>query len=84
MKKQPSQAIAEANPTNSETPGNNGNATLVAEPIGADLSVILATLQAMRDGDFSVRLPAYWTGLGGRSRIRSTPLWRQISRWRES
>src|ERR1700736_2042188 len=29
----------------------------------ADLSVILASLQTMRDGDFSVRLPGYWTGL---------------------
>ena len=28
-----------------------------------NLSVILAGLQTMRDGDFSVRLPGDWTGL---------------------
>ncbi len=32
----------------------------------ADLSVILASLQTMRDGDFSVRLPGSWTGLTGK------------------
>ena len=32
----------------------------------ADLSVILAGLQTMRDGDFSVRLPGYWVGLHGK------------------
>ena len=31
-----------------------------------DLSVILAGLQTMRDGDFSVRLPSHWTGLAGK------------------
>ncbi len=31
-----------------------------------DLRIILATLQAMRDGDFSVRLPGDWTGLEGK------------------
>src|ERR1700681_827035 len=31
-----------------------------------ELSVILAGLQTMRDGDFSVRLPGYWTGLHGK------------------
>jgi HAMP domain-containing protein/CheY-like chemotaxis protein/signal transduction histidine kinase len=31
-----------------------------------DLSVILAGLQTMRDGDFSVRLPGSWTGLAGK------------------
>ena len=32
----------------------------------ADLSVILSSLQIMRDGDFSVRLPGNWTGLAGK------------------
>src|SRR6202789_425117 len=31
-----------------------------------NLSVILAGLQTMRDGDFSVRLPGDWTGLAGK------------------
>jgi PAS domain-containing protein len=30
------------------------------------MAVILAGLQTMRDGDFSVRLPGYWTGLAGK------------------
>src|ERR1700756_3341804 len=33
---------------------------------GMDLAVILASLQTMRDGDFSVRLPGTWTGLPGK------------------
>lgn len=32
----------------------------------ANMAVILAGLQTMRDGDFSVRLPGYWTGLAGK------------------
>jgi HAMP domain-containing protein/CheY-like chemotaxis protein/signal transduction histidine kinase len=32
----------------------------------ADLSVILSSLQTMRDGNFSVRLPGNWTGLAGK------------------
>src|ERR1700730_2817528 len=31
-----------------------------------ELAVILASLQTMRDGDFSVRLPGAWTGLQGK------------------
>ncbi len=45
---------------------NNGNSGPVAQPTAADLSVILASLQTMRDGDFSVRLPGSWTGLAGK------------------
>ncbi|MGD0415899.1 MAG: HAMP domain-containing protein [Terriglobales bacterium] len=45
---------------------SNGNSVLMAEPDSADLSAILASLQTMRDGDFSVRLPGSWTGLGGK------------------
>src|SRR5271170_2092569 len=45
---------------------NNGNSGLVAQPTAADLSVILASLQTMRNGDFSVRLPGSWTGLAGK------------------
>ncbi len=36
------------------------------EPAAADLSVILSSLQTMRNGDFSVRLPGSWTGLAGK------------------
>jgi HAMP domain-containing protein/CheY-like chemotaxis protein/signal transduction histidine kinase len=45
---------------------SNGRTALEAEPVSADLSVILASLQTMRDGDFSVRLPGNWTGLAGK------------------
>ena len=31
-----------------------------------DLTVILASLQSMRDGDFTVRLPGTWVGLAGK------------------
>jgi HAMP domain-containing protein/CheY-like chemotaxis protein/signal transduction histidine kinase len=47
-------------------PRNNGHSTAVAEPIAAHLSVILSSLQTMRAGDFSVRLPGSWTGLAGK------------------
>src|SRR5215469_9751957 len=38
----------------------------VAEPPLAELSAILSSLQTMRNGDFSVRLPGAWTGLAGK------------------
>jgi signal transduction histidine kinase len=41
----------------------NGHVTYVTSET---LSVILAGLQTMRDGDFSVRLPGDWTGLAGK------------------
>src|SRR5258707_6298039 len=41
----------------------NGHNTVAGDNGNADLSVILASLQTMRDGDFSVRLPGDWTGL---------------------
>jgi HAMP domain-containing protein/CheY-like chemotaxis protein/signal transduction histidine kinase len=44
----------------------NGNSARLAEPASGDLSIILASLQTMRDGDFSVRLPGSWTGLSGK------------------
>src|SRR5689334_14362630 len=48
------------------SPAGNGTATALAESSQPDLSVILASLQTMRDGDFSVRLPGSWTGLAGK------------------
>jgi HAMP domain-containing protein/CheY-like chemotaxis protein/signal transduction histidine kinase len=35
-------------------------------PASAELNVILQSLQTMRNGDFSVRLPGTWTGLSGK------------------
>jgi len=43
-----------------------GLSTVVTEVSQPNLSVILAGLQTMRDGDFSVRLPGSWTGLPGK------------------
>ncbi len=42
--------------------GHNGGGAISQ----ADLGAILVGLQTMRDGDFSVRLPAVWTGVGGK------------------
>src|ERR1700726_1796011 len=44
----------------------NGHKSGKEGPVSADLGVILAGLQTMRDGDFSVRLPGNWTGLHGK------------------
>jgi HAMP domain-containing protein len=35
-------------------------------PSGQELSALLAAMQAVRNGDFSVRLPGDWTGLHGK------------------
>src|SRR6516225_4843637 len=45
---------------------NPGNGKLSAALSEADLGAILVGLQTMRDGDFSVRLPGVWTGVGGK------------------
>ena len=50
------------------TNGENGNGStvLVAESDSADLGMLLVSLRAVRNGDFSVRLPGSWTGLPGK------------------
>jgi HAMP domain-containing protein/CheY-like chemotaxis protein/signal transduction histidine kinase len=55
-------------PRTRPTVGSNGGtlANAVAEVSQPDLTVILAGLQTVRDGDFSVRLPGSWTGLAGK------------------
>src|SRR5271155_3758352 len=65
---EPSKTTANAVPgVRLDTKSNGRTATTVeAEPVSVDLSVILASLQTMRDGDFSVRLPGNWTGLAGK------------------
>src|SRR6516164_2326800 len=45
-------------------PRNNGKAKGPQESL--DLTVILTSLQSMRDGDFTVRLPGTWIGLPGK------------------
>ncbi|HKS67297.1 MAG TPA: HAMP domain-containing protein [Candidatus Acidoferrales bacterium] len=46
--------------------GGNGTAFAVEHHDAADLTGILLALQTMRDGDFSVRLPGFWTGVPGK------------------
>ena len=62
---------------NETTEGNAGNGVgtlqeddqlqgMTNEQSSPALGMILAALQTMRDGDFSVRLPVLWTGLEGK------------------
>ena len=48
--------------THAKTNGNSGAPPETA----SDLAMILGALHAVRDGDFSVRLPGSWTGLPGK------------------
>jgi len=61
-------ALSRLAPTTPEAvrdlPPSNGKAKSTGEQI--DLAVILASLQSMRDGDFTVRLPGTWVGLAGK------------------
>ncbi|HVC90783.1 MAG TPA: HAMP domain-containing protein [Acidobacteriaceae bacterium] len=45
---------------------SNGHAAVVTEPGSEEFGLILERMQAMRDGDFSVRLPGSWTGISGK------------------
>ncbi len=61
----PSAGSAVAEVTASTLPSNgHGNGT--EEIATAELGAILASLQRMQEGDFSVRLPGSWTGLPGK------------------
>ena len=56
-----------ASPRTGKAAATNGNSSVsVAERPPEDLGPILASMQRMRDGDFSVRLPGSWTGLHGK------------------
>ncbi|HET9407374.1 MAG TPA: HAMP domain-containing protein [Candidatus Sulfotelmatobacter sp.] len=67
------QSRAVANPDDAITAGlqekklpeaekTNGSASAAS----AELALILSSLQTMRDGNFSVRLPGHWTGISGK------------------
>ena len=66
MKRIDHDAAATTDAANNVGLKGNGLGTENGGPVSADLSVILASLQTMRDGDFSVRLPGHWTGLHGK------------------
>src|SRR5246500_389458 len=60
-------------PTGPETPatnvaknGKSNNGKSKDADGSLDLTVILTSLQSMRDGDFTVRLPGTWVGLAGK------------------
>ncbi len=66
--KRSEQTITTANtePDSKSNAKSNGQNNVQVDVSYADLSVILSSLQTMRDGDFSVRLPGNWTGLAGK------------------
>jgi HAMP domain-containing protein/CheY-like chemotaxis protein/signal transduction histidine kinase len=67
LKKNNDGTVATETRTKAGGKGNgNGNSALMTEFGSADLGTILASLHAVRDGDFSVRLPGSWTGLPGK------------------
>src|SRR5262245_32180442 len=65
----PAPPVMTAGPTPSAArpirPGN-GHAAAVPDLTSTQPTVLLSALQQMRDGDFSVRLPGNWTGVGGK------------------
>jgi HAMP domain-containing protein/CheY-like chemotaxis protein/signal transduction histidine kinase len=66
MKKNAHPSVSVLNPPGANHPnGGEGTAVAVVES-PAELSAVLAALQTMRNGDFSVRLPGSWTGLAGK------------------
>ena len=58
--------IAENTPASPVTPSSRRNGKSKAADESPDLSIILSSLQSMRDGDFTVRLPGTWVGLAGK------------------
>ncbi|MFZ1945851.1 MAG: HAMP domain-containing protein [Acidobacteriaceae bacterium] len=60
----PISAEKEESPVSSAT--GNGHVGVLSEPGSAEFVLILERMQAVRDGDFSVRLPGSWTGLTGK------------------
>ena len=67
--------------SNGGSKSGSGSVAVAPSPV-SDLSVILAGLQTMRDGDFSVRLPGSWTGIEGRLPTLSIPSSPRTNRWR--
>jgi HAMP domain-containing protein/CheY-like chemotaxis protein/signal transduction histidine kinase len=59
-------AVAEKEEAPPPSPNSNGHIEMLTEPGSAEFVLILERMQAMRDGDFSVRLPGSWTGLAGK------------------
>ena len=62
--------ISRPTPEQSSSNQPNSNQSIPKQPVSKesdyDSSSVLAALQAVRDGDFSVRLPGNWTGIEGK------------------
>ncbi len=65
MKKSSRTATSEGSTNGTTVVANGQNGHSSPEP-SPDLVAILASLQTLRDGDFSVRLPGSWVGLAGK------------------
>src|SRR5262245_16907903 len=66
MKRSNAKASVAEPPGQGSVANGNGLVTISSEVAAADLNAILAGLQTMRNGDFSVRLPGSWTGVAGK------------------
>ena len=66
MKKTSQSSVATIEPLAQHAHGNGGNGATAVADSPAELGVVLAALQTMRNGDFSVRLPGSWTGISGK------------------
>ena len=66
MKRNGTPALSTEEKSPIRKPKTNGHNAAVAEYDPSELVLILERMQAMRDGDFSVRLPGSWTGLSGK------------------
>jgi HAMP domain-containing protein/CheY-like chemotaxis protein len=66
MKKSGTTASAEKENAPIRKQSSNGHTAVVMEPGSTEFGLILERMQAMRDGDFSVRLPRSWTGITGK------------------
>ena len=66
MKKNGAATLTAPDETSIRKSRSNGHSTSVGEQNPPELVLILERMQAMRDGDFSVRLPGSWTGLSGK------------------
>src|SRR5580704_212159 len=53
-------------PTMAKNNGKSNNGKSKGSEESLDLTVLLTSLQSMRDGDFTVRLPGTWVGLAGK------------------
>ncbi len=58
--------LGQDDPNRLPTDGTNAHSNGTAYAETAYMAAILESLQTMRDGDFSVRLPGTWTGLAGK------------------